>query len=140
MSETASLIDVDSPHVSSVPSNYESQSVKTNTQAERLEREAEDNARTAASRTSAAADSAKDKAKSGSKKAKGKAKEGGRKLDANKDNPVVIANGVILLVGGAALGFGAYKRYTEGTLDWKVAGATAGAVAAFAVADYYASQ
>jgi Family of unknown function (DUF5353) len=52
----------------------------------------------------------------------------------------VIANGVILVVGSVALGFSAYKKYSEGTLDWKVAGITAGAVGAFAVADYYASQ
>ena len=36
-SSTSSLIDVDSPHVSSVPSDYQSQSVKTSTQAERME-------------------------------------------------------------------------------------------------------
>lgn len=52
----------------------------------------------------------------------------------------MIANGVILVVGSVALGFSAYKKYSEGTLDWKVAGITAGAVGAFAVADYYASQ
>ena len=38
-SSTASLIDVDSPHISSVPSDY---SGETSTQAEREEREAED--------------------------------------------------------------------------------------------------
>jgi Family of unknown function (DUF5353) len=105
-----------------------------------MEHEAEDDAREASKRASDAVDSAKDKAKLGGKKAKSRAKAGGRKLDANKENPVVIANGVILLVGSAALGFGAYKRYSEGTLDWKVAGVTAGAVGVFAVADYYASQ
>jgi hypothetical protein len=105
-----------------------------------MEHEAEDKAREASKRAAEAAHDAKEKTKVGAKKAKGKAKEGGRKLDANKENPVVIANGVILVVGGAALGFGAYKRYSEGTLDWKVAGITAGAVGAFAVVDYYASQ
>jgi Family of unknown function (DUF5353) len=105
-----------------------------------MEHEAEDKARELGKSASDAAAQAKEKAKVGGKKAKSKAKEGGRKLDANKENPVVIANGVILVVGGVALGFGAYKRYSEGTLDWKVAGITAGAVGAFAVADYYASQ
>jgi Family of unknown function (DUF5353) len=105
-----------------------------------MEHEAEDKAREASKRAAEAAHDAKEKTKVGAKKAKGKAKEGGRKLEANKENPVVIANGIILVVGGAALGFGAYKRYSEGTLDWKVAGITAGAVGAFAVADYYASQ
>lgn len=138
------MIDVDSPHISSVRSDYESQPVQTSTQATRLEHEAEDEARKASARATEAVEFAKDKTQSklGPKKAKGKAKarEGTRRLDANKDNPVVIANGVILLVGGAALGFGAYKRYSEGTLDWKIAGVTAGAVSVFAVADYYASQ
>ena len=36
---THSLIDVDSPHISSVPSDFETQSIKTDTQADRLERE-----------------------------------------------------------------------------------------------------
>jgi lipid II:glycine glycyltransferase (peptidoglycan interpeptide bridge formation enzyme) len=123
-----------------VPSDYKSQPVKTTSQATRLEHEAEDKAREAAKRASDAAHDAKEKAKIQGKKAKSKAKEGGRKLDANKENPVVIANGVILVVGSVALGLGAYKKYSEGTLDWKVAGITAGAVGAFAVADYYASQ
>jgi Family of unknown function (DUF5353) len=105
-----------------------------------MEHEAEDKAREVSKRAADVAAEAKEKAKLGGKKTKAKAKEGGRKLDANKENPVVIANGVILLVGSAALGFGAYRKYTEGTLDWKVAGITAGAVGAFAVADYYASQ
>ena len=61
-------------------------------------------------------------------------------MDANKENPIFIVKVVILVVGGVALGLGAYKRYSEGSLDWKVAGITAGAVGAFAVADYYASQ
>ncbi|KAI9886464.1 MAG: hypothetical protein M1823_001713 [Watsoniomyces obsoletus] len=37
-----SLVDVDSIHVSTVPSDFESQEVKTDTQAERLEQERED--------------------------------------------------------------------------------------------------
>lgn len=143
-SETASLVDVDSPHISSVPPDYESQRVKTSTQATRLERESEEKARRAAQDAADTAnetkEEAKEKAKVGGKKVKAKAKEGGRKLDANKENPVVIANGVILAVGGVALGLAAYKKYSEGTLDWKVASITAGALGAFAVVDYYSSQ
>ena len=121
-------------------SDYESQDVQTSTQATRLEHEAEDKARAASKRASEAASDAKEKAKAGAKKGQAKAREGGRRLDANKDNPVVVANGVILLLGSVALGVGAYQKYSEGTLDWKVAGITAGALGAFAVADYYASQ
>merc|ERR1712000_455716 len=53
-SESASLIDVDSPHVSSVKSDFQEQEVKTETQAERLEREAEDKARAEAQKASEA--------------------------------------------------------------------------------------
>ena len=114
--------------------------MKTSSQATRLEHEAEDKGGAAAQRASEAAADAKEQAQARGKKAKGKAEEGGRKLDANKGNPVVIANGVILVVGTAALGFGAYRKYSEGALDWKTAGIAAGAVGAFAVADYYVSQ
>ena len=51
-SSTSSLVDVDSPHVSSVPSDYDSQPVKTETQAQRLELEAEDQARDLANEAS----------------------------------------------------------------------------------------
>ena len=57
---TSSLVDVDSPHVVSVPSDYESQSIKTDTQAARLEREAED----AKIRAKKEAEKAKEKAQS----------------------------------------------------------------------------
>lgn len=44
-SSASSLIDVDSPHVSSVTSDYKEKPVKTTTQAERLEHEVEDASR-----------------------------------------------------------------------------------------------
>ena len=81
-------MDVDSPHVSTVPSDFEAQSVKTNTQAERLEREeeAEENAAAAGSEqnpdrpSSRASGSGSGKSKSkGKEKAKEKAKEGKEK-------------------------------------------------------------
>lgn len=134
-SETASLVDADSGR-----SDYESQKAQTKKDAQHLEHEAEDKAREFGKTASDAAADLKEKAKSGAKKAKSKAKEEGSKLDANRENPVVIANGVILVVGGVALGIAAYKRYSEGTLDWQVATMTAGAVGAFAVADYFGSQ
>ena len=89
----ASLIDVDSPHVSSVPSDFESQSVKTDTQAERIDREAE-------------AREAREKAQEAAEKAKAKAARGGQYARANSDNPVVLGNAlwvadsVLLLMSG----------------------------------------
>ncbi len=75
-SSASSLVDVDSPHVSSVPSDYDSQSVKTDTQAQRLENEAEDEARELADEASEEYENisheAKDKYEKGSKEAKDK--------------------------------------------------------------------
>lgn len=139
-SEVASLIDVDSPHVSSVKSDFEDQAEQTKTQAARKEREAEDKLRELSDKAADKATEAKKKATAEGKKAKEKAKAGGKKLQDNKDNPVVIGNAVIILAGVAVLGFGAYKKHSEGQLDWKVAGATAGIVGAIAVADYFGSQ
>jgi len=130
---TSSLIDVDSPHISSVPSDYESQSVKTDTQAERIEHEKEDEARQAAADAKKKAVEAKDKAKAKASRASSRMKE-------NADNPVVVGNALVVGILGTALGIGAYRKYTAGELSWKVAGAWAGVVGLFAGADYYVSQ
>jgi len=130
---TSSLIDVDSPHISSVPSDYESQSVKTDTQAERIDHEKEDEARQAAS-------DAKKKATEAKEKAKAKASKAGSRIKANSDNPIVVGNALVVSILGAALGVGAYRKYTAGELSWKIAGAWAGVVGLFAAGDYYVSQ
>jgi hypothetical protein len=36
--------------------------------------------------------------------------------------------------------YGAYKKYSAGELNWKVAGIWAGIIGLFAVGDYYLSQ
>jgi len=123
---TSSLIDVDSPHVSSVPSDYESQSVKTDTQAARLEREAED-----------AELKAKNASKKASPKAKGKMTKG---KQAAQDNPVALGNAVVVGVLGTVLGIGAYRKYVAGEFTWKVAGLWAGVVGVFAAADFWATS
>jgi hypothetical protein len=139
-SEAASLIDVDSPHVSSVKSDFEEQATKTQTQATRKEHEAEDKAREYEQKASEAARDAKKKAAAKGKEAKEKAKAGGKKLQDNQDNPVVVGNAVIITVGAIALAAGAYKKHSEGKLDWELAGTVAGIVAVFGVADYFASK
>lgn len=106
----------------SVHSGFREQDVKTTTQAERLEREAEE----AAARSKAAA----------SKKAKTKAQGVGK----NADNPVYIGNAVIAAAVSAGLGYGAYRKHTEGKLSWEVAGIWAGAVGLFAGVDYFVSK
>jgi len=123
----SSLVDVDSPHVSSVPSDYEQQSVKTDTQAERIEMEEK------AKRAAAEAKAAKDRAKE-------KSKRGGHYAKENANNPVVLGNALTVGLLGTALGVGAYRKWARHELTWKVVGAWAGVVGLFAVGDYYVSQ
>lgn len=129
--EVHELIDVDSPHISSVPSDFESQSIQTETQQREHELEAEAKER---------ADQLKAEAEHKKEQAKEQAKKLAAKADKNKDNPVVLSNAIGLTVLGGLLGYGAYRKYSVGELSWKVAGAWAGVVGVFAVADYYTSQ
>ncbi|PSN71234.1 hypothetical protein BS50DRAFT_570630 [Corynespora cassiicola Philippines] len=122
-----SLVDVDSPHISSVPSDFESQSVKTDTQAERIEIEQQ-------RKEAADALAAKEAA------AKSKAKRGAHSAKENASNPVVVANVLGVGILGTALGVGAYKKFVRDELSWKIVGAWAGVVGLFGVADYYVSQ
>ncbi|KAI9794715.1 MAG: hypothetical protein M1833_007372 [Piccolia ochrophora] len=144
---TESLVDVDSDHVNTVPSDYKSQAVKTDTQAERIEHEAEDKERELEAEYKKAKREGKAKASEGKAQAKKTAGEAKNRLSAagqdfreNSDNPVVVGNAVIIAVAGAALGFGAYKKYSAGELDWKLAGIWTGAIGLFATGDYYLSQ
>lgn len=107
-----------------MPSDYESQSVKTDTQAERERLEEE----------------ARERADSLAKDAKLKKDKAAEKVKANSNNPVVLGNSVAIAALGGLLGFGAYRKYSAGELTWKVAGAWAGVVGLFAVGDYYVSQ
>jgi len=129
----SSLIDVDSPHISSVPSDFETQSVKTDTQASRLEHEASDEAQAKASEAKTKASELKDKAKSKGRKA-------GSRIKENSDNPVIVGNAVVVAILGTVLGVGAYRKYAANELSWKVVGAWTAVVGLFAGADYYVSQ
>ncbi|KAJ5126413.1 hypothetical protein N7448_005715 [Penicillium atrosanguineum] len=123
---TASLIDVDSPHVTAVDSDFLSQEVKTTTQAERLEREAAEEEKKRAEEES-------------NKKAKPrKAKSSG--FGANSDNPVYIGNAVLYTLVGAGLSFGAYHKHARGKLSWETIGLWSGAVGAVGVVDYFVSK
>jgi F0F1-type ATP synthase assembly protein I len=118
----SSLVDVDSPHISSVPSDYESQSIKTDTQAER---EAKD---------------LKEKAAAKKEQAKDKAEQAKEKMQKNSDNPVVLSNAVGLAVVAGVLGIGAYRKYAHGELTGKLVAAWVGVIGLFGVGDYYVSQ
>ncbi|KAL5472806.1 hypothetical protein PMIN07_000474 [Paraphaeosphaeria minitans] len=127
----SSLVDVDSPHVSSVPSDFEQQTVKTDTQAERIE--FEQKAKEASEEAAHQAEVAKDKAKE-------KAKNDAHIAKKNAGNPVVLGNVVTVGILGTVLGVGAYRKYAANQLTWKVVGAWAGVVGLFAVGDYYVSN
>ncbi len=115
---TASLIDVDSPHVQSVDSDFLQQNVQTSTQAERIEREE------------------KETREAREKKAKAKASRG----HGNETNPVYLGNAAILALVSAGLGFGAYHKHAQGKLSWELVGLWTGAVGAFGAVDYFVSK
>ncbi|KAL3471823.1 hypothetical protein BJX99DRAFT_236640 [Aspergillus californicus] len=117
---TASLIDVDGPHVQSVDSDFLEHDVKTTTQAERIEREQED------------AQEAREK--------KQKAKAKASRARDNQGNPVFLGNAALMALIGAGLGFGAYKKHTQGKLSWELVGIWTGAVSAFGAVDYFVSK
>lgn len=123
-STTSSLVDVDSPHVSSVRSDFEDQAVKTDTQATRLEhesedtaraarKEAEDAARAAGKKAAAAADKAKKELSADAKKARKEIKKGMGSLNENRDNPVVVGNTLLWGITVVALGVGLSGSITE---------------------------
>ena len=85
-------------------------------------------------------DHAKKRAATNAKEAQKEIKSAGQDISENRDNPVYVANGVLLVVGSAALGYGAYTKHVKGELDWQLAGLTAAAVGVLAVGDYYLSQ
>jgi F0F1-type ATP synthase assembly protein I len=127
----SSLVDVDSPHISSVPSDYESQSIKTDTQADREEREEE---------IKREAKDLKEKAAAKKEQAKDKAEQAKNVAAKNSDNPVVLSNAVGLAVVAGVLGIGAYRKYVHGELTGKLVAAWVGVIGLFGVGDFYVSQ
>lgn len=134
--QPSSLIDVDSPHIQEVKSDFKEQAVKTETQADRMAQEAEQMARADAKKAEDKAEDLKKKAATKSKEAKSKLKEEGRYLDDNKDNPVFIGNAILWAVTVVAVGYGAYQKHTEGKLDLQLAGTVALGLGALGAADY----
>lgn len=126
---TISLVDVDSPHVSSVPADWEEQKVKTTTQAERLEREAKEEY-----------EAGKKKAEEETKKIREKAKAAAESLRRNEGNPVILGNAFLVTAITGGLGYGAYRKHLQGELSWELIGIWGGAVGALAVADYFVSK
>jgi len=133
---TSSLVDVDSNSVHTVPSDYKSSSIKTSTQADRLERESA----SASAKSEDTARKATAEFEKREKEAKAKAQRAKSSLQENSNNPVFVGNAVAVVGLSGALGFGAYRKYVRGELTWGVVGTWAGVVGLFAVGDYYLSQ
>lgn len=94
----------------------------------------------AASYTSEKAQVGKEKGEATLDKISNKAAEGRDELSENRDNPVVVGNMVVAVVGGIGLGVAGYNKYAKGELSWEVVGIAAAAVGVLGVADYYVSQ
>lgn len=133
-------MDVDSPHVNSVPSDFKEQKIQTETQAERIEHETERKAEIEKVHAEQKAEELKKKAATKSKEAKNTLKEQGKHLDANKENPVFVGNAILWGVTGIVVAVGAYQKHSEGKLDLDLAGKVALGLGALGAADYFASK
>lgn len=156
---SSSYTDLDGEHLKS-EANETAQATKEKTSeaAQTGKEKGSEAAQTAREKASAAADYTKEKssqfadsASTNYNKAKKEAKKDGKKAKEeikgeynevyeNRDNPVVIANGIAIVVGAAALGYGAYSKHQVGELTWQVAGVAAAVVGVLGIGDYYLSQ
>jgi F0F1-type ATP synthase assembly protein I len=119
-----------------VPSDFDSQEIKTETQLHRIEHEIAVEEEEAKQKLEKGKEIASKKAK----EAKKRAKNAAQTLKENSDNPVFIANGVAFIALGGFLGYTGYKKYAANELSWEIVGAATAGVAVLAVGDYYLSQ
>ncbi|KAK3306326.1 uncharacterized protein B0T15DRAFT_491876 [Chaetomium strumarium] len=128
-STTASLVDVDTPSVHTVPSDFESQEIQTDTQAARVEREEqaieEAEAEAERVRARAEADLARKKKAARYKVDKAEswlAKQFHEMSEGPGGVPLAVAN-ILAVVGLSGwLGFRAWGLYDRGRLGWREAG------------------
>ena len=138
-------MDVDPPHVNTVPPNFEKQEFKTTTQAERAEREEE---------RKEAADEEREKSASGaetrdltqgkgglwaSRHERNKGFTSAGSLARNKTNPVVLVNAVLVAAAGAGLGYGAYQKHLRDALTWDMLALWTSGLGVAVAADYVVS-
>lgn len=124
---TGSLIDVDTQSVRTVPSDFMEQSVQTDTQASRIEREESLD---------------KERAAVAERKAKAKAKRADdwlsskiASLSQGQATGVVYANLAAVVGLSAVLGYKAWGLHERGALSWKTAGIGAAIVGAVGVVE-----
>lgn len=143
-SSTGSLIDVDTPSVHTVPSDFESQEIKTETQAARVEREEEQQQEQEAARARAQGEADRKKKRKAAEEeaAKKRRAEGGwlvkqlGALSAGGAGTTVSVANVVAVVGLSGwLGFKAWGLYDRGRLGWKEAGVGLGVLSAVGVVE-----
>ncbi|KAL8314490.1 hypothetical protein RB593_008222 [Gaeumannomyces tritici] len=118
---TSSLVDVDTPSVRTVPSDFGDQDVQTDTQADRIEREEEED--------KAAAAEAKRKARSARERAAARARSADNWLVAKIASlgdgaaTALFAGNLAVVMGlGAVVGYKAWGLYERRALGWKGVG------------------
>ncbi|KAM3537654.1 hypothetical protein ARSEF1564_009429 [Beauveria bassiana] len=119
---TSSLIDVDMPSVHTVPSDFVQQDVKTETQANRIEREAE--------AAKAKAERARKNAAAEAKKADSWITKQVSQLSDGAASGVALANLAAFVGVGSYLGYQGWNLYQRGNLDGKAVGLGVGILAA----------
>ncbi|KAK7744313.1 Oxidoreductase [Diatrype stigma] len=136
---TSSLVDVDSPSVRTVPSDYNEQDVQTDTQAAREEREELEDA--AAARARAEADLA---AKKKASRAKAKARQADNALTQwfaglsdGTTSALAVANIAAVVGFGSYLGYKGVGLYERGRLDWKSVGLGLGVVGVVGIVESF---
>lgn len=136
---TASLVDVDTPSVRTVPSDFMEQSVQTDTQALRLEREEQEKleraAATAAHKARAEADLAKKKAAHEARKADNWLTQQFEEMSDGASSALVVGNFLAVIGLSGFLGYKAWGLYERGRLGWKHAGVGLGVLAAVGVVE-----
>lgn len=139
---SSSLIDVDGPSVRTVPADFADQDIKTNTQAERLEREEREKEEIASQKPEDAATKARAEADLAKKKGKAKAKKAddwlAKKFTDLGDGgrgAVAAANFVAVIGLSSWLGFKAWGLYDRGRLSWKDVGLGVGILSAVGVVE-----
>lgn len=129
-SSTASLVDVDTPSVRTVPSDWEEQEFQTETQKARVE--IEEAAAEAAQKARAEADLAKKKSSRKARQADNFLTEWFAGLSENASTALVASNLAAVIGLGSYLGYKAYGLYERGRLTGKNVSVGLGIVAAVA--------
>lgn len=125
-SSTASLVDVDTPSVRTVPSDFDEQEIKTETQKARIELEE------AAAKARAEADLAKKKSARKARQADNFLTEWFAGLSENASTALVVSNLAAVIGLGSYLGYKAYGLYERGRLTGKNVAVGLGIVAGVA--------